>query len=92
MTENGAEARVTGLRDRAVDEPMRRPLPTARLLVGTASLALVRIQADGGSAGLSCLFYAAGAPLEPVGATLEAIAASRGGGRAPLRGPSTSAR
>jgi len=66
--------KITGLRARAVDVPMRRPLQTSSLLIRTAPLALLDVETDGGIVGRSYLFCYAGAMLKPVVAMLEALA------------------
>lgn len=70
-----AELKITKLRARAVNAPLKRPLQTATLLIKTAPLALIDLETNGGLIGRAYLFCYAGPILKATVALLTELGA-----------------
>ena len=66
--------KITGIRVRAVNVPLKRPLQTSTTLVDTAALLLIDLQTDGGVVGRAYLFVPGSHNLKAVAALVEAMA------------------
>jgi len=60
-----AELKITKLRARAVNAPLKRPLQTSTLLIKNAPFALIDLETSGGVVGHAYLFCYAGPILKP---------------------------
>jgi len=65
---------ITGVRVRAVNVPLKRPLQTSTTLVDAAALLLIDLQTDGGVVGRSYLFSPGKHNLKPIAALVENMA------------------
>jgi len=67
--------KITGIRVRAVNVPMKRPLQTSTTLVSSAPFLLLDLETDGGIVGRSYLFVPGPHNLKAVAALVDAMAA-----------------
>ena len=67
--------KVSAIRVRAVNVPMKRPLQTSTTLVDSAPLLLIDLETDGGIVGRAYLFAPGKHNLKPIAALLENMAA-----------------
>ena len=67
--------KISALRARAVNVPMKRPLQTSTTLVDSAPLLLIDLETDGGIVGRAYLFAPGKHNLKPIAALLENMAA-----------------
>lgn len=80
-----SDLKIKGLRARAVEVPMKRPLATAGGSVSSAPLVLIDLETEGGPTGRSYLFGYAKFALKPLAALIEGLGASvAGAALAPL--------
>ena len=67
--------KISAIRARAVNVPMKRPLQTSTTLVDSAPLLLIDLETDGGIVGRAYLFAPGKHNLKPIAALLENMAA-----------------
>ena len=67
--------KISAIRVRAVNVPMKRPLQTSTTLVDSAPLLLIDLETDGGIVGRAYLFAPGKHNLKPIAALLENMAA-----------------